>query len=108
MGLFDYIAERRIREAIEKGEFNNLEGFGKPVDNTEYFSVPEEDRIAYHILKNSGVVPEEVELRKSIYQISREILKTEDADARTLLENKKQWLENRLFVQMDSRKNRQI
>jgi hypothetical protein len=106
MGIFDFIAEQRIKEAIAKGEFDNLEGFGKPIDNTEYFSAPEEDRIAFHILKNAGVVPEEVELRKSIYEISKEILATEDINTRSLLENKKIWLEDRLFVLIDNRKFR--
>ncbi len=61
MDAIQYIAEQRIREAITKGEFENLQGSGKYIDNTEYFSVPEEKRIAYHILRNSGFVPEELQ-----------------------------------------------
>jgi Domain of unknown function (DUF1992). len=106
MGVFDYIAERKIREAINKGEFDHLEGFGKPVDNSEYFSVPAEDRIAFHILKNSGVVPEEIEIRKSIYLVSQEIKRTVDPDEVSDLQMKKQILEDRLFILAENKRNR--
>ena len=66
MGNYNKIAEKKIKEAIENKEFENLDGFGKPVDNSEYFKVPEEERIAFHILKNAGVVPEELKIRKKI------------------------------------------
>jgi hypothetical protein len=79
MDVFTMIAEQRIREAIEKGDFDDLEGFGKPVDNTEYFSVPEEDRMFCHILKNTGVVPQEVVLNKKAVEISQKISKTRDS-----------------------------
>ena len=39
MGNFDHIVEKKIKEAIENNEFDNLEGFGKPLDNSEYFIV---------------------------------------------------------------------
>lgn len=31
MGILDHLVERRIREAIERGELDNLEGAGKPI-----------------------------------------------------------------------------
>jgi hypothetical protein len=60
------IAESRIREAIEQGEFENLPGAGKPLDLEEYFSAPAEMRMAFSILKNAKCVPAEVELMKEI------------------------------------------
>jgi hypothetical protein len=56
--------EEAIQEARRRGEFDNLPGHGKPLDHTEYFSHPEEYRIAAHLLKNSGFVPPEVELMR--------------------------------------------
>jgi hypothetical protein len=66
MNAIERMAEQRIREALERGEFNNLRGAGKPLDLDDDVDVPPELRTAYRILKNSGFVPPEVELRRDI------------------------------------------
>jgi hypothetical protein len=66
MDIVERIAERRIQEAIERGEFDNLPGAGKPLALDEDADVPAELRVAYRILKNSGFVPPEIELRRDI------------------------------------------
>lgn len=43
--LFDKIVESLIKEAMERGEFENLPGKGKPIDLTAYFDTPEEVRM---------------------------------------------------------------
>jgi hypothetical protein len=55
-------AEAIIREAMERGEFDNLAGHGKPIDLNAYFETPEELRMMFSVLKNAGVVPEEIDL----------------------------------------------
>jgi hypothetical protein len=51
-----YLAERRIEEAIERGEFDDLPGAGRPLDLDDLDpSLPEELRLAYRILKNAGM-----------------------------------------------------
>jgi hypothetical protein len=65
---FIKIVEQRIREAQKKGEFENLEGSGKPLDLTADQSVAEELRLAYKILKNADCLPPEIELKKEIRQ----------------------------------------
>ena len=70
MSYFQRIAEQKIQEAIRNGEFDNLEGSGKPLDHSDYFSAPPELRMSFHLLKNAGVVPEEVELLNSIHRIT--------------------------------------
>ncbi len=65
---FIKIVEQRIREAQEKGEFDNLEGSGKPLDLAADQSVAEELRLAYKILKNADCLPPEIELKKEIRQ----------------------------------------
>ena len=47
-----YIAEKRIAEAMDKGEFDNLPGRGKPLEIEDLSAVPEDLRMAYKILKN--------------------------------------------------------
>lgn len=80
--MLEIIAEERIREAIEKGEFANLPGAGKPLRLEDDSMVPEDLRIAYKILKNAGCIPPELELRKEILTL-RDLLRTaEDENAK--------------------------
>lgn len=71
---FEKIVEERIRQAVEKGDFDNLPGRGKPL-RFEEMNIPEDLRLAYKILKNADCLPPEIELRKEIRQ-------TEDLMAR--------------------------
>lgn len=68
---FDRIVEALIKEAMERGEFDNLPGKGKPIDLTEYFETPEEIRIANSVLKNAGIAPREVDLLKEIAELKQ-------------------------------------
>jgi hypothetical protein len=63
---FDRAIEEIIQAAMARGEFKNLKGEGKPQDHSDYFSMPEEDRLANTVLRNSGFVPPEVELLKEM------------------------------------------
>jgi len=70
MSIFEIIAERKIEQAMARGEFDNLSYSGKPLPPDDLDKVPEELRMAYKILKNAGVVPEEIELQKSIVTLT--------------------------------------
>jgi len=63
------IIERKIKEAQEKGEFDNLPGKGEPLKLDDDSSVPEDLRLAYKILKNADCLPPELELKKEIRQM---------------------------------------
>ena len=65
---FFKIVEERIRKAQQKGEFDNLEGSGKPLNFHSDQGVAEELRLAYKILKNADCLPPEIELKKEIKQ----------------------------------------
>jgi len=69
--FFRKLAEERIREAMENGDFEDLQCKGKPLDLKEDPFVPEELRVVYKILKNAGFLPKEVELRKEIAQLEK-------------------------------------
>ncbi len=60
------IAEERIQEAIRNGDFDDLSGMGKPLVFDDDPNIPEELRMSYKILKNSGCLPPEIEERKDI------------------------------------------
>ena len=62
MDIVDQIVERRIAEAIERGDFDGLPGAGRPLALEEDPLVPAELRVAYRLLKNAGYVPDEVRL----------------------------------------------
>ncbi len=66
MDTFFRIAERRILEAIQNGEFDNLENKGKPIKFEDETWIPEDLRMAYRFLKNAGCVPPELEMRNEI------------------------------------------
>ncbi len=59
-------AEKRIAEARDAGVFDSIPGEGKPLDFEDDAFVPEELRMAYKILKNSGYAPQEITDRKEI------------------------------------------
>ena len=66
MDPFVLIAEEKIREAMARGEFDNLSGAGKPLALEDDSMVPEDLRVSYKILKNAGCLPPELELRREI------------------------------------------
>ena len=68
---FDKIVEQRIRAAQKNGDFENLDGTGKPLRFEDNSNIPEDLRLAYKILKNADMTPPEIEMKK-------EILRTED------------------------------
>jgi DnaJ homolog subfamily C member 28 len=61
---YDYI-EEQIRQAQERGEFDNLAGLGKPL-RLEGNPFEGDKAMGYHLLKNNGLAPEEIELLKEI------------------------------------------
>ncbi len=82
MYLIDELAEARIAEAIERGDFDNLEGAGRPLDLDDDLLVPEELRVAYRILKNAGYLPRELELRREITELGQLMQCVQSAEAR--------------------------
>ncbi|MBU2549542.1 MAG: DUF1992 domain-containing protein [Proteobacteria bacterium] len=66
---FHKIVEQRIQEALERGDFDDLPGRGRPLNLSDDARVPEELRLAYKILKNANCHPPELELKKEIIQI---------------------------------------
>jgi hypothetical protein len=70
---FEKLAEEKIREAIERGEFDDLGGEGRKIDLTEYFNTPAEHRVGYSLLKSNKFVPGEVQLMREIADLRRQV-----------------------------------
>jgi DnaJ family protein C protein 28 len=62
---FEYYVNEQIREAMERGEFDNLPGAGKPL-NLDTDPYAGDKAVGYHLLKNNGYAPKEVELAREI------------------------------------------
>jgi len=85
MSLENFI-EKQIRDAIEAGEFDNLEGAGKPLNFDDYFAAPEDLRMGYSVLKSAKIVPEEVDRLKEIGEIKEKIkFLTDESEKRKLI-----------------------
>ena len=81
------LAERRIQEAIEAGVFDNLEGMGKPLaDQEDNPFVPEDMRVAFKILQNSGYAPDWMTLAQEIEEDRERLSWSADYHFRSLRE----------------------
>jgi len=80
--------EEQIREAMERGEFDDLPGKGRPLDLDAYFQTPEHLRMAYSVLKSGDFVPEEVQLLKDIEALKAELNSSDDEERRRFLGRK--------------------
>jgi hypothetical protein len=69
MDAVEIIAERRIREAMDRGDFDNNPLAGKPLPPDGLDNVAPELRMVVKILRNAGIVPEEIELKKQILNL---------------------------------------
>ena len=81
MGFLEYLAERRIREAIDNGDANGLPGSGEPLVFAEEPFVSPEQRMVNHILKRAGLVPADVSMRRAIADLRAEIQRIAPDDA---------------------------
>ena len=93
MQVLEWLAERRIREAMARGEFDDLEGAGRPLalDEDDDPFVPPELALAYRILKRGGYIPPEVRLRREIHSLA-ELMRCAAAEERAALSRRLQAL----------------
>ena len=102
--FFHRIVEEKIIEAQKAGAFDNLPGKGKPLELEDIRWVPEDLRVAYHILKNAHVLPPEVELRKEIRTLEDLLKYIEDEGERRATLKSIQWK----LIRLDLLKRRSL
>jgi len=61
-----FVAEQKIQEALQNGDFDQLPGAGKPLALEDLSHLPPEARMAYTILKNSGFVDTPQDMRRPL------------------------------------------
>jgi hypothetical protein len=58
MPEWEWLAEKRIRKAIDRGQMSNLAGEGKPLQLDDDTHTPTDLRLAYKLLRDNGLAPE--------------------------------------------------
>ena len=74
MADWDWLAEKRIRKAIEAGQMTNLSGEGMPLVLDDDAKTPPHLRLAYKILRDNGLAPEWMLLGKELEEQQARLL----------------------------------
>lgn len=106
MDVLSQLAEARIVEAIERGEFDDLPGKGKPLELEDLSHVPAHLRAGYKVLRNADVLPPEMELRRENYSLDRLIEAASDPDEREELKRRRRENELRYRLLIERRSMR--
>ena len=101
-----YGVEAAIREAMARGDFDNLPGKGKPLDLSEWQKTPQHLRMSYSVLKNAGYSPAEIHTKKEMAALRKMIEAESDEDKKQRLLRKLNALSITDAVRMDKLNNR--
>ncbi len=101
--MFDKLVEQKIREAQEAGEFDDLEGEGRPINLEAYFNTPAELRAAYAVLKNAGVLPEEAAVLKELNEATARLEACRDEAERERLRRALQFIQLKYDLMVERR-----
>lgn len=71
---FDQRIADSLRESQQSGELQTAKGWGKPLElNDGYDETPQELRMGFKALKDSGFVPPEVEMLKQLAGMRKQL-----------------------------------
>ncbi len=73
MDVIRLIAERKIEEAIQAGEFDDLPLSGRPLSFADNPWTHPEWRLGLKVLENAGILPPEMQLRKEMAVLRRQV-----------------------------------
>lgn len=76
------IAERKIVEAMKEKDFTSEKWKNKPLPLDDDRNIPDDLKMAYKILKNSGYLPPEIIEKKEVQRLEELIATTEDEHER--------------------------
>lgn len=80
MWLIDQLVEQHVSEAQKNGDFDNLAGSGKKLVLDDDSHVPPELRAAYRLMKNSGFLPPELEMRREAIELQELLAGIDSSD----------------------------
>ncbi|WP_457577759.1 DnaJ family domain-containing protein [Desulfomarina sp.] len=82
MDSIAFIAEQKIQEALKNGDLTVGKWKNRPLPMEDDSQIPDDLKMAYKILKNSGYLPPEIEERKEVKRLEELIAATEDEHIR--------------------------
>ncbi|MFJ8245092.1 DUF1992 domain-containing protein [Peribacillus asahii] len=88
MDFVHIIAEEKIKQAMNNGEFDHLPGKGKPLVIEDLSAIPQDLRMAYSLLKNAKMLENEQNYRKELMQIEDLIACCHDPEEKLVLQQK--------------------
>jgi DnaJ homologue, subfamily C, member 28, conserved domain len=80
--IFSKLAEEKIKQATERGDFDDLPGKGQPLELEDDSRVPEELRLAYKVLKNAGYTPPELDIKNEMVRVEDMLANAPDEKTR--------------------------
>jgi len=98
---FEKIAQQKIQEAIEAGEFDNLPNSGQKLDLESYFALPAHLRMAYSVLKSANCVPHEIDLLNEVTRLEAEVARAGHAEPQVRMRRDLEDARLRLNVALD-------
>jgi DnaJ family protein C protein 28 len=75
MNRWESSVDRAIREAMERGEFDDLPGQGKPLDLRDDPNTPEDLQLAYRIMRDNAIAPDWIAQGKELLGKQTALLK---------------------------------
>lgn len=101
---WEKLVEDRITAAIANGELSDVSQGNTKLDLTEYFALPESERMGLTLLKNAGVRPPEVDLLRDIVRLEEAIEATADPSRKSELRHELQTRQVTLALTLERRK----
>lgn len=95
------LAENQIQKARSQGQFDHLEGAGKPLPQRVAGDVIS---AGMAMMADAGVLPREIELKKAVEAQRKRLQATTDPTARKAEMHKLADLETRLSIEQDARR----
>ena len=95
------LAEQKILAAIRRGELDDLPGKGQPIPREDLTGVPEELRMGYKVLKNAGMLPEELELNRQLVTLEDLIACCDDPAEREQLHRRRNYVQLQFSLLME-------
>ncbi len=95
------LAENQIQKARSQGQFDHLEGAGKPLPQRAAGDVIS---AGMAMMADAGVLPREIELKKAVEVQRKRLQATTDPAARKAEMHKLADLETRLSIEQDARR----
>lgn len=94
------IADRKIKEAMDAGEFDNLEGKGEPIRIEDDPFTPPEMRVAHKLLKNANALPQWLQLEKDIERERETVAPYIERGVRAIAQGKNQVSKERVATRL--------